>query len=151
MDPVGATLTIASLFSICAKVSKTLYTYFCGPSILAEAIQLLQTEIEMLSGIIAPLHQSLGDPSFLEALTARGQQSLEKWRMMEQLLKDCEETLKSIESMLEGFQTRQVPIISQAMSDVRCQKVAAFGRKVAAYRQAIHFHLNLLTMFVLCM
>lgn len=126
MDPISVFLSLAGLASICATVSKRVYTFFGSSDDEDQALQSLKCQVDSLQQVIKPLEIAL------KSIRPNSQ----PWLCIAQSLSECQRTMEIVDSMFNGKTGRVVSIFENYVNpDCRSNKIAILAGEIAAQRQ----------------
>lgn len=151
MDPAFIIKSTSELMNLCSSISKILPE----PNNVETTFQLLLSKLHPLSKVLEYIRTSVpaeNSPHEPASLPLRTGHEDEYWRLIQQAMEDCKETLEGLERTteiirLEEDQSLRKPR-GQLELDSRSREIGEFRQRIDAFTNTMQIALQLLKMCV---
>ena len=128
MDPVSITLSFAGLVSLCAQVSKTVYTILGKSDDQDQALQSLISEVDFLQHVVKSLDISLKSI----------RPDRQRWPCIAHSLIECQRIMGTLDSMFNFKKGKVNSILENYMKpDGKSRRIELLTGQIAAHRQTL--------------
>ena len=147
MEPISILLALAGVLRICMKAAALIRNHTEKIKQVSESMRSVKTEFDSLHGILVTLDQSLKLPSLQGSVNS--EYVRQHWQYLEKSLKDCQQTLKRLNAILEGNKDGGPSAGNQIALDASLGMMTTLKHEIAVYRQTVGLSLNLIIVYVL--
>jgi hypothetical protein len=154
MDPLSIAATSATLVGVCVRLSGYIYIVINKVQNVDTSVRVLGIEIDLLSQVLGSISSSFSDSSLAAgALESQTGHEGQHWRNVKRSMEDCQETLGSLERILESVKQGERRFLQRPRMLIEFERksgeIALLKQQITAYRQTMQLSLQLITVYVM--